>query len=799
MNVGVIGAGRLGSAFAMTLSKAGFCIGGIYSKSEESSTLLCNKLGIERENTIEAAVQKSDIKIIREYYENLYGQNSNIILFNTVSSNKYTSSEDINLIITIPSYTNETIYSLTFTMQRGALNDQNINNIIQILKGLNIENLPAQENTPEVLSDRISIESANKGIYPYFAPSEKESVLLEDTANLYSIRYPSNYIPYLQNSFISNHSYRSYKINHSTSFSVAVEQSAGSPERIMNKIDSLKAYYSNKITVKSIKNESINGKNFTVLHYELANNYTKEFITNYYITNGARLYTIQLKSLVSSPSQDILAEFIKIVGSFEFIEQQNNKDINKSMSFVKYFNEQQGYSIFYPSNWSIQDNSQDINYDLIEITNPNFSGPLSITINQSEYTAKLTVTEILRYITGYDSSLSKYFKNYIPPYANKTYKLLNSTITTNGDVTTVYKLVNYIDEGDRYKMCYSIDLIKDNKINSLYISASEYLFQDGVLADKDLNYILDLMSKSFQIEEKEEDTFIATTVDNEKNKKIAFIEESFQKAFGESSTITFAKNLESEKDVLVYINNTNRAGAYRLNFDYNSKKIQVVSRVLSEDIEKSAKEKIKNMLKDKHIHNISVNSYDMTITVKYSETPDTSPVSKTYYMLVTPSKKGYTIDFIRKLDAQIIKDMCKNFLDNQYLSSVQISFPKNYSYSNENRNKYFYEKRIIPVFAEFDGQSGYYYLEIDPVTDSVKLLKHISLMELRNKIEEHYYLIDPFSIVRNYNTTKLDKFSFDVTVISKSNTVSNEVIYMYYDQDLIFLSKDPYFSGVLVP
>jgi predicted short-subunit dehydrogenase-like oxidoreductase (DUF2520 family) len=64
MNVGVIGAGRLGSAFAMTLSKAGFCIGGIYSKSEESSTLLCNKLGIERENTIEAAVQNSDIILL---------------------------------------------------------------------------------------------------------------------------------------------------------------------------------------------------------------------------------------------------------------------------------------------------------------------------------------------------------------------------------------------------------------------------------------------------------------------------------------------------------------------------------------------------------------------------------------------------------------------------------------------------------------------------------------------------------------------------------------------------------------
>ncbi len=61
MNIGIIGAGKLGSALAMALSKIGFCICGVYSKSVQSSKLLCDKLDIERENSIEATVQNSDV------------------------------------------------------------------------------------------------------------------------------------------------------------------------------------------------------------------------------------------------------------------------------------------------------------------------------------------------------------------------------------------------------------------------------------------------------------------------------------------------------------------------------------------------------------------------------------------------------------------------------------------------------------------------------------------------------------------------------------------------------------------
>lgn len=61
MNAGIIGAGKLGSALAIALSKAGFCICGIYSKSEESCQLLCRKLNIDVANNLGTVVRKSDV------------------------------------------------------------------------------------------------------------------------------------------------------------------------------------------------------------------------------------------------------------------------------------------------------------------------------------------------------------------------------------------------------------------------------------------------------------------------------------------------------------------------------------------------------------------------------------------------------------------------------------------------------------------------------------------------------------------------------------------------------------------
>jgi hypothetical protein len=746
---------------------------------------------------MDSTLSESNIKIIKDYNEDFFGENSNVILFNTITSQKFTSKEDINLIISIPSYENEMLYSLCFILEKGALNDSNLNIILQFIKGLAIENLPPQEELPEVLRNITSVSAANLGIYPLLSSSEIQYNVLRDELNFYSIKYPSNYVPYLHNNFIDDNGYRSYKINSNNYFSISCEHLQENLDAILEKIDTIKSYYNDKIKVVSTETRRINGKKFTMFNYEKENNNTKEFVTDYFIVNDLRLYTIELSSLVLKPSQNILDEFNKIVESFEFITPESNNTVDNT-SFVEFLNDGEEYSISYPDDWSVQDVSQDINYDTIAITSPSYSGPLNIVINEAEYRSNLTASELLRYTTNYDSSgLNKYFKNYITPYTNKKFKVLKSSVKTDANTTMIYKLVNYLDEGDRYKVCYSIDLIKNNKIFSLYISASEYLFEDGVLTDKNLSYILDYMCNSFRATDAKE-YMTSFSSSKKRNSKIEFIENFFKKAWGESTTVTFAKNLSSEKDVLVYISNCNKDGAYRLYFDYNNRKITISKRALNSEIAYYAEKKMKNNLKGKFIKDISVNCDDMTISVEYSNTEQSAPIYKTYYLLVTPSSKDLAIDFVRKFNYDSIKAECQNYLENYLLTDVKITFPQNYSYSNENMTKYFYEKCIVPVYAEFDGQSGYFYLEIDPVSNSTKILKCLSTYDIKESIEAYFSLKDLNSEVLEYKTDKSDKFCFIVSVSSKNNKPSRQVIHMYFDensQDIDFSSRDFYFSG----
>ncbi len=751
---------------------------------------------------MDSSLSESNIKIIKEYSEELFGQNSNIVMFNTISSQKQLMQEDINIIMTIPSYVNKSIYTIAFTMEKGYLNQNNINNILQLLRGLSITKHPLQENLPDILLNSSLINSANNGVYPSIPASEIKYIDLEDTSNYYTIKYPSNFMPYLCNNFIDNHSYRSFKIDHNTHISISVEHISGSPYRILEKINMLKSYYGDKIKIIRIESKNISGKDFIFLDYEKENpiNGTREYVTNYFIINGLRLYTLELNSMITPPSEQVFYEFLRIVSSFEFTKTANSNKANTNISFIKFSNDRLGYSIFYPDSWSLQDNSQDINYDSIVVTNPNYSGPLNIVINESEYTSNLTTRELLRFTTGYDiEKLSKYFKNYITPYNGKKYKILTSSVKTYNNSTIIYKLVNYLDEGDRYKLCYSIDLIRNNKINSLYISASEYLFQDNVLVDNDLNYILEFMSESFCLSDNKEYLENQNSTED-RNNKIVFIENFFKKALGESTTVTYAKNLSSEKEVLVYINNCSKAGAYKLTFDYNYRTIQVSSRILQPDIEKSAQEQILSIFKNNTIHDVAFNWDNMTVSVKYSDIKTSPQKIKEYFLEIIPAKNETSISLIRKLSKENIKNDCQSFLENYLLTNVQLYFPMNYDFSKEDWNKYLPEKRQIPVYAEFDGRSGYFYLEVDPVTDNITILKYISINDIKKKIEDYYFSIDPKITVLDYQTDKFDNFCFTASIVSESNETSSEVIHAYFgnkNPDLLFSTKDIYFTKTL--
>ncbi|ABN51605.1 MAG TPA: DUF2520 domain-containing protein [Hungateiclostridium thermocellum] len=64
MNIGIIGAGKVGCALAEGLKNNGFNISGVYSRSVGSQKYLCEKLGKIFENDLEDAVKNSDVIFI---------------------------------------------------------------------------------------------------------------------------------------------------------------------------------------------------------------------------------------------------------------------------------------------------------------------------------------------------------------------------------------------------------------------------------------------------------------------------------------------------------------------------------------------------------------------------------------------------------------------------------------------------------------------------------------------------------------------------------------------------------------
>lgn len=64
MNIGIIGAGRVGCAFGTGLKNSGFSVTGVYSRSDDSQRFLCNKLELNCINSLRDTVKNSEVLLI---------------------------------------------------------------------------------------------------------------------------------------------------------------------------------------------------------------------------------------------------------------------------------------------------------------------------------------------------------------------------------------------------------------------------------------------------------------------------------------------------------------------------------------------------------------------------------------------------------------------------------------------------------------------------------------------------------------------------------------------------------------
>ncbi|HPC99792.1 MAG TPA: DUF2520 domain-containing protein [Acetivibrio sp.] len=64
MNIGIIGAGRVGCAFGIGLKNSGFSVAGVYSRSDESQRFLSSKLELNCINGLRETVKNSEVILI---------------------------------------------------------------------------------------------------------------------------------------------------------------------------------------------------------------------------------------------------------------------------------------------------------------------------------------------------------------------------------------------------------------------------------------------------------------------------------------------------------------------------------------------------------------------------------------------------------------------------------------------------------------------------------------------------------------------------------------------------------------
>ncbi|NLD51078.1 MAG: hypothetical protein GX660_28400, partial [Clostridiaceae bacterium] len=177
------------------------------------------------------------------------------------------------------------------------------------------------------------------------------------------------------------------------------------------------------------------------------------------------------------------------------------------------------------------------------------------------------------------------------------------------------------------------------------------------------------------------------------------------------------------------------------------------------------------------IYNISFDKADMTATIYYSNNVLNNIIPKTYFVEVIPDNDGHKINLTRMFTTTSLKNACKLYLENQLLSKVDIYYPSDYNYKASNPSNSNVTKQSVPVYAEFNGLSGYFLLGIDTIEDSMEVLNYIPESDIFDGLHNYLQSLEDDYAIINYLIDKENKFQIDVFLQSKSTlTIHHDVV-----------------------
>lgn len=655
----------------------------------------------------------SNMKVFKNYSQKVFGKESHIQLYNVIKSDKLLYSEEIHVNISVPVYALKTIYSVNFTIKKGNLSLTSLKHMSDFLNAVEIAGLEDQTDPVELFSDQEWINSANLGIYPDLDNLYLSYDSMTNRSLGYKITYPVIFIPYMENNIIDSYDYRRFKINYNNYFALSVEPVFQNTNAIFDKIKQIKEIYRSNMTLLGESKIKFLDNEFYYIDYKVNNDNGTSYVSDYFIVHDESLYRLQLNSRFIKPSDKIRNEFMKIVCSLDFIEKQPSTDLNAS-PIKQYINKEEGYAFSYPTQWQLNENrSNDINYDAYSIISPDVSGPVNILITEGEFNSKPTDADILSFSsTSNPWSIQGLIKQYSAPYAHRAKQLLSYNVHTGDKATFVYKLVNYLDESDRNKVGYSIDIIRNQKIVSLFISISDYAVAGGKIFDETLNSIINSISRSFHPEDTL-DYRRRDAVSESRNKKVVFIEEYFKSKLGESASITSAVNLDSNNYILATVDGIPESGFYKIKMDYTKKSVTVLDKILKSDIWNCPLGDLTNQY---GIYFLSlqdvVNAFKSQASPKRNSISFYSEISKSagyYTMEADPSDNDFFITAFTPIEAIFskIKESYSTFTSNYEMVNIEVGKRNKfeiYVYLNSRQNGSSKIEKIRVVFNKETGE-----------------------------------------------------------------------------------------------
>jgi len=209
---------------------------------------------------------ETNMKVFYQNKDIVFGNNSDVFLYNIINSNRQNHIEETHLDLIIPVYSDLSLISINFVFKAGNLNSEAVQAVYKLLGCMRFPGFPVQTGKLKVLESKEAVAAANAGVYNTTGSNEGSFVELKNEKAGFTLKYPASYFPYMENTLGGKLDFKSFKINPDQIISISAEQTSIT-DVVYDKVSYVKKFNRQEITVKEEGTATIGGTKFIFIKY----------------------------------------------------------------------------------------------------------------------------------------------------------------------------------------------------------------------------------------------------------------------------------------------------------------------------------------------------------------------------------------------------------------------------------------------------------------------------------------------------------------------------------------------------